>query len=80
MRVYPLGHSHPSVMIYLYIEPYWNAPFKILNYDLMDLLKEFVTERSIFERGGARRQMRKLAGSHPAHNEKYETQTDMEDA
>ena len=50
-------------------------------YDLMDLPRRFVTERSIIsERGAARRRMRKLTGSHYAHNEKYETQTEMEDA
>ena len=49
-------------------------------YDLMDLPRRFVTERSISERGGARRRMRKLTGSHYAHNEKYETQTEIEDA
>ena len=42
-------------------------------YDLVDLPSQYVSEWPIDGRGAARRRMGKLAGSHPAHNEKYES-------
>jgi hypothetical protein len=45
-------------------------------YDLVDIPEIFTTPESVLNRGDARRGLRALAGSDPAHNEKYERSYD----